>query len=66
MFVNLFYKFSKGILGVTGDEFNKQKYLDIHNYAKYVLKNVSMIEKREFLGYLKSKLVMKDKKIILN
>jgi len=64
--VSRFYKFSKGVLGVAGTEFDKQKDLDIRSYAKYVLKNGSIMEKREVLGCLKSKLVMKDKKITLS
>ena len=63
--VNRFYKFSKGILGVTGSDFEKQKDLDIRNYAKYVLKEGSILEKREVLGCLESKLVMRDKRILL-
>lgn len=62
--VSRFYKFSKGILGVTGNDFEKQKDLDIRNYAKYVLKEGSILEKREVLACLESKLVMRDKKII--
>jgi DNA invertase Pin-like site-specific DNA recombinase len=63
--VNRFYKFSKGILGTTGNDFEKQKDLDIRSYAKYVLKEGSIMEKREVLGCLKSKLIMSDKKITL-
>lgn len=63
--VSRFYKFSKGILGVTGGDFDKQKDLDIRSYAKYVLKNGSTVEKREVLGCLESKLIMENKKIIL-
>jgi len=64
--VNRFYKFSKGILGVTGSDFEKQKDLDIRNYAKYVLKEGSILEKREVLGCLESRLVMKNKQILVN
>ena len=63
--VSRFYKFSKGILGVTGNDFEKQKDLDIRNYAKYVLKEGSILEKREVLACLESKLVMREKKIKL-
>lgn len=63
--VSRFYKFSKGILGTTGGDYEKQKNLDIRNYAKYVLKEGSIIEKRDVLGCLKSKLIMRDKKITL-
>ncbi len=34
-------------------------------YAKYVLREGSPLEKRELLGHLKSRLVLKDKKITL-
>lgn len=64
--VSRFYKFSKGILGVTGNDFEKQKDLDIRNYAKYVLKEGSILEKREVLACLESKLVMREKKILIN
>lgn len=63
--VSRFYKFSKGVLGVTGNDFEKQKDLDIRNYAKYVLKEGSIIEKREVLSCLESRLIMRDKKILL-
>ena len=39
--------------------------IDPKFYAKYLLKSGSTIEKRELLGSLKSKLVLKDKIIIL-
>lgn len=64
--VNRFYKFSKGILGVAGKDFDKQKDLDIRSYAKYVLREGSIMEKREVLGCLNSKLIMRDKKININ
>jgi len=35
------------------------------NYAKYLLKEGTLIEKRELLFFLKSKLILKDKKIML-
>lgn len=63
--IERYYKFSKGILGTTITDFNKQKNIDMRNYAKYVLREGSIIEKREVLSYLESKLVMKDKKIII-
>ncbi len=63
--VNRFYKFSKGILIVTANDFDIQKDLDIRSYAKYVLKEGSIMEKREVLGCLKSKFIMMDKKIRL-
>lgn len=38
----------------------------MRNYVKYVLREESIIEKREVLGCLESKLVMRNKKIYLN
>ncbi|MDD4136054.1 MAG: recombinase family protein [Candidatus Shapirobacteria bacterium] len=39
--------------------------VDIRNYAKYLLKQGTILEKRELLSCLKSKLILKDKKVIL-
>lgn len=62
--VERYYKFSKGVLGINNKDFEKQKEVDIRNYAKYVLKEGSILEKRELLANLQSKLVMKDKHLI--
>ena len=39
--------------------------IDIRNYVKYLLKQGTILEKRELLSCFKTKLVLKDKKIIL-
>jgi len=39
--------------------------VNIRNYAKYLLREGTIIEKRELLSFLKSRLLLKDKKIIL-
>ena len=39
--------------------------VDVRNYTKYLLKEGTLIEKRELLSCLKSKLMLKDKKISL-
>ena len=39
--------------------------IDIRNYAKYVLREGSNLEKRELLGCLKSKIKLENKKIYL-
>ena len=61
--VERFKKFQRVILG------NKEKIevgdIDIRNYAKYILKDGQDIEKRELLGCLKSKLVLKEKMLFL-
>ena len=56
-------RFRVGVLGKKQKEFNKD--VDIRNYAKYLLKDGTIIEKRELLSCLKSKVILRDKKIIL-
>jgi site-specific DNA recombinase len=63
--IERYYKFSKSFLNVNPDDFEKQKKTDLKNYAKYILKEGSVIEKRELLKNLRSKLVIKNKKISL-
>jgi DNA invertase Pin-like site-specific DNA recombinase len=46
-------------------ENDKALDVDVRNYAKYMLKEGTMIEKRELLGCLKNRIVLKDKKITL-
>ncbi|MFZ3054879.1 MAG: recombinase family protein [Minisyncoccales bacterium] len=58
-----FNKFRMGVLGHKKEVSNSD--IDIRNYAKYLLKEGTITEKRELLSFLKSKLVLKDKKIIL-
>ncbi len=56
-------KFRIGVLGMKTKERNSD--IDVRNYAKYMLKDGTLTEKRELLVCLKSKLVLKDKKISL-
>lgn len=61
--VNRFKRFQIGVLGVkdstsVGD-------VDIRNYAKYILRDGKDIEKRELLGCLRSKIILKNKEICL-
>lgn len=56
-------KFQRVILG-TKDKIGVSD-VDIRNYAKYVLQEAPDVEKRELLGCLKSKLLLKEKKISL-
>lgn len=39
--------------------------VDIRNYAKYILKDDTDLEKRELLGYLKIGIILKEKQIIV-
>lgn len=56
-------KFHSGIMGKAEETYHA-KDADIRNYAKYLLTEGSMFEKRDLLTCLKSKLVLKDKSII--
>ena len=62
--VERYYKFSKGVLGMQPSQFEKQREADTRNYAKYLLKEGSIVEKRALLSCLQSKLVMRDKRIV--
>lgn len=58
-------KFQQQILGKpTKDKF-KIKDVDIRNYAKYILRERSIWEKRELLSHLRSKLTLKEKLLSL-
>lgn len=57
-------KFHSGIMGKAEQEYHA-KDADIRNYAKYLLTEGSMFEKRDLLTCLKSEIVLKDKKVTL-
>jgi site-specific DNA recombinase len=63
--VERYYKFSKGVLKIDNKNFENQKEIDMRNYAKYILREGSILEKRELLTNLQSKLVMRNKIIKL-
>lgn len=63
--VERYYKFSRSILKIDPSDFKNQKDTDMRNYAKYILREGTVLEKRELLTNLQSKLVMRNKKIIL-
>lgn len=56
-------KFQRTILG-TKDKI-EIKDIDIRNYAKYVLKEASDLEKRELLGCLRGQIRLKEKSVYL-
>jgi site-specific DNA recombinase len=56
--------FQASILGVK-EKMKTDPETDIRNYAKYILKEGSTIEKRELLGNLKSRIEYRDKKLTL-
>ncbi len=43
----------------------KADEMDTRRYAKYLLENGSLPEKRELLGHLKGRVILKDRKIAL-
>jgi DNA invertase Pin-like site-specific DNA recombinase len=57
-------KFHSGIMGKAEENY-RAKDADIRNYAKYLLTDGSIFEKRDLLLCLKSKIILKDKKISL-
>ncbi len=63
--VERYYKFRYAVLGISKGERENQKEIDMKNYTKYVLQEGSIFEKRELLSCLKSKLVLKNKKVYL-
>src|SRR5262249_28059710 len=56
-------KFMSGMLGQR--EKIEIESIDIRNYAKYVLREGSNLEKRELLGCLKSKIKLENKLLFL-
>jgi len=56
--------FQRSVLGST-NKIQNNKETDIRNYAKYILKEGTTIEKRELLGNLRSKIEYKDKQLTL-
>jgi len=56
--------FQRSVLGST-DKIKEREDTDIRNYAKYILKEGTIIEKRELLSNLRTKIVYKDKMLTL-
>ncbi len=55
-------KFQSGLLGIK-EKAVKVADIDIRNYAKYILRDGTMLEKRELLTCLRSKITMANKQI---
>jgi DNA invertase Pin-like site-specific DNA recombinase len=58
-------KFQHGVLGQKSDAKTTTADVDIRSYAKYILREGSITEKRELLGSMKSSLTLKNKEILL-
>jgi len=61
--ISRFNKFQVNVLGHEKEKTDKD--VDIRNYVKYLLKEGSLIEKREMMEFFKSQLILKDKKVVL-
>lgn len=61
--IKRFNKFRSGVLGHKQDK--AEIDVDVRNYTKYLLREGTLVEKRELLGCLQSKLVLREKKITL-
>jgi len=59
--VERYHKFTRGVLGMKQEP--AQKEVDIRNYAKYILREGQILERRELLSCLKSKIELKNKVI---
>lgn len=58
--IKRFQKFQKGVLGIKENP-KTEKEIDIRTYAKYLLREGSVIEKRELLSCMKSRFVLAKK-----
>lgn len=58
-------QFRNKVLGLTEEEITDQKKLDLRAYAKYILKEGTIEEKRELMQSFKSKLILIDRKVVL-
>ncbi len=58
-------KLRSNVLGIKDERKVKEKEIDIKAYAKYLLKEGTVYEKRELLEQLKNKIILDDKKISL-
>lgn len=62
--ITRFNIFQRSVLGAT-EKIKTDKDTDIRNYAKYILKEGTAIEKRELLANLRSRITYKDKTLTL-
>lgn len=63
--IKRFSHFQKIVLGSDGKKEAEEGDVNIRTYAKYLLKEGSVSEKRELLGNLRSRLVYQDKRVTL-
>lgn len=63
--IRRFNKLQKIVNGKTGNELVEEKDVSIRQYAKYLLKEGNVSDKRELLANLRSRLIYQDKTITL-
>ncbi len=63
--INRYSHFRYAVLGLSEEELEKEKNIDMKKYAKYILEKGSIIEKRNLMGLLKEKLLLKNKEVLL-
>lgn len=63
--IKRFNKFQHVVMGSQFDKLPEEAEVNVRKYAKYLLKEGTIIEKRELLSNLRSRLVYQNKKIML-
>lgn len=63
--IERFNQFKNKVMGMTIEEQSKEKKPDIRTYAKYLLKEGTLHEKRELMQSFKSRLVLLNKRIVV-
>ncbi|MCK9393829.1 MAG: hypothetical protein WCX30_01495 [Candidatus Paceibacterota bacterium] len=63
--VQRYNKFWYGVLGLKENEEKIEDLMDYKKYAKYILVQGSIYEKRELLSCLKGKLILERNKILI-
>ena len=63
--IERFGEFRSKVLGMNDDEKVERTKLDVRNYMKYLLKDGTMQEKRDLMQSFKSKLILINKRVIL-
>ncbi len=63
--VEKYYKFRQTVFGANKEKLKLSKETDMKKYAKYILTDGNIIEKRELLSCLRSKLTLADRKLKL-
>jgi DNA invertase Pin-like site-specific DNA recombinase/predicted metal-binding protein len=57
--------FQTGVLGVDLNQSKKHKDISIKTFAKHMLRHGTMLQKREVLSCIKSRILLRDKKLML-